>query len=438
MAEAVRPQAPRPDSPWQVRAFRTFFAATTFEILGNNLAFVTVPLVAVSVLDAGAGQVGTLATLGTVAALVIGLPAGAWVDRVRPRRVLIAAELAQAALPACLLIAWWLGALTLWQMYAVALLRGVVVVFAVVGTMSQIPRLVDAGKLPKANAALMSLVAGANAVGQGLGGLLLQALTAPAGLAGTVMSHLLSACLLMKISDTERSVPESRRRGTVRSEVAAGLRHVLRDKELRGLAVSGACTNLGSQIVNTVLPVMFVRELGLPIAMLGVFWTAGGCGLLLGTRCARLIARRVGLGRTLGLLGFLVAPAGLLVPLVGGGGWLWMGTAGWAVITFRIGVNNVLGVSLQQLLTPPAMLGRMHAVFRIMSTGAVMAGAVMAGVVGELAGVRAALWMGGVLMAASFVPVFLSPARARRDFPAPVAAQEALSQTSEASQSRRA
>ncbi|MEV5903757.1 hypothetical protein AB0L81_28165, partial [Streptomyces sp. NPDC052127] len=107
----------------------------------------------------------------------------------------------------------------------------------------------------------------------------------------------------------------------------------------------------------------------------------------------------------------------VLVPLVGRGPWLWIAGAAWVLTLLKTGVDNVLGVSLRQRMTPDALLGRMNATFRFLLTGALAVGAAVSGLIGELAGVRATLWVGGALLAVNFLPVFLSPVRSRRELP---------------------
>ena len=407
-----------PDSPWPISDFRTLFTATALSQLGTNTAYVVVPLIAVSALDASPGQVGALATLSTTAFLLIGLPAGTWVDRMRHRLVLIAADLARAALFAWIPLAWWLGILTLGQLYVVVLLNGCATVFFDVGSQSVLPQLVGRDSLVRANAAVVSLIAVGNVAGRGLGAALVQLLTAPASLVCTAASYLASAIRLTGIRRTsapQRShAAQSKRLG---AQIAEGLRHVFGNGELRALALSAALTNFGAQIVNTMLPVLFVRDLGFPAGALGLFWAVGGAGLLLGARCARPIAARLGYGRTLGLAGPCLAPAALLVPLIGRGPWLWLAGAGWMVAMFKTGMDNVLGVSLRQRMTPDSLLGRMNATFRFVLTGALAIGAAVAGLIGEFATVHATLWVGGAVIAVAFLPVFLSPVRTRRDLP---------------------
>ncbi|MGW2564194.1 MFS transporter [Streptomyces sp. NPDC001514] len=416
------------ESPWHIPGFRTLFTATALSQLGTNIGHVAVPLIAVTALDASPGQVGLLAALSTAAFLLIGLPAGAWVDRMRHRRVLIAAELAKAGLFASLPVAWVLDALTLGQLYTVVLLNGCAMVFFDVGSQSVLPQLVGREGLVRANAAVVSLQAAGNVAGRGAGGGLVQLLSAPVAVVSVGVLHLASALRLRGVRAQRRagsaSAPSrpARQPDGLRAQIAEGLRHVLGNRELRALALTASLNNLGAQTVNTLLPVLFTRELGLSAGVLGLYWAVGGVGIFLGARCARPVARRLGHGRTLGLVGLCMAPTALVIPLIDRGPWLWLAGAGWLLATFKMGIDNVLGVSLRQRLTPDPLLGRMNATFRFMLTGALAVGSALAGLIGEFAGVRTALWVGGCCLTLAFLPVFLSPVRTRHELPLQAAA----------------
>ncbi|MFB7909196.1 MFS transporter [Kitasatospora sp. NPDC056076] len=425
----------RPDSLWRIPDFRTLFTATALTQLGTNVGYVAVPLVAVEALGAGPGQAGLLATLSTLAFLLIGLPAGAWVDRMHHRRVLIVADLVKAALYASVPLAWWLGGLTLGQLYAVALLTGGATVFFDVGSQSVLPGLVGREHLVDANSAVVGLMAVGNVAGRGAGGMLVQLLTAPLAIAVTALSHLGSALRLTALRRTPADIPAddvptaahpdtATRPGIpvpvpgLGAQIAEGLRHVLGNPELRALAATASLNNLGSQLVNTLLPVLFVRELNLPAWALGLFWAVGGVGILLGSRCARPVSARFGDGRTLALAGLCLAPAGLLVPMIVGGPWLFLAGAGWLLVSLKTGMDNVLGVSLRQRMTSDHLLGRMNATFRFLLFGALAIGSALSGLLGELLGLRTTLWLGGAVLATAFLPVYLSPLRTRRRPPA--------------------
>nr|WP_240930213.1 MFS transporter [Streptomyces coryli] len=232
-----------------------------------------------------------------------------------------------------------------------------------------------------------------------------------------------------------RDVPPVAARGRLRSEIAAGLRHVFAGRELRALAFTATLSNLGAQMVNAMLPVLFTRELGLPAGALGAYWAMGGAGILLGAACARRLAGRLGHGRTLAQAGLWLAPAGLGVALIGDGLWLWLASAAWLLTTTKMGIDNVLGVTLRQHLTPDDLLGRMNATFRFMLTGALAIGSALAGLIGEAAGVRAAVWAGGVCLSIAFLPVFCSPLRRLRELP-PLPGPTTTKTTSAASPAR--
>lgn len=410
--------APTPHSPWPLRDFRVFFAAGSLSHLGGNVGYVAIPLLAVATLGAGPGQAGALAALSTVAFLLIGLPAGAWVDRLPARRVLVTADAVRAALFASVPVAWWLDVLSLPQLYVVVLLHGCATVFFDVGSQSVLPELVGRERLVPANVALVSLMAGANIAGRGAGGFLVQLLTAPLAILGGAVAYLASALGLMGIGRRHApAVAGAGDRRRLRAETAEGLRHVLGSRELRALALTATLSNLGAQMINAVLPVLFVRELRLPSGVLGAYWAAGGLGILFGAGLARRLASRLGHGRTLGLAGLWFAPATLAVALVGHGPWLWVAGAGWLAAMTKTGIDNVLGVSLRQHLTPDPLLGRMNATFRFLLTGALAIGSALGGLIGQTAGVRAAVWAGAIFMAVAFLPVFCSPVRTLRELP---------------------
>ena len=420
-ARRVRRRPDPDESPWRFADFNALFRSASLSQFASNTGYVALPLIAVTALRAGPAEVGALAALSTAAFLLIGLPVGAWVDRTRHRQVLIVADLARAVLFATIPVAWWLDSLTMMQLYAVAFVSGAATVFFDVGSQSVLPRLVGPAALVRANAAIVTLIALANVAGRGAGGALVQLLTAPVAALCSAIAYLLSAVTLNRMTRVPRAPAGTGARPRLGVQIAEGLRHVLGHAELRALALTATLNNLGSQVINTMLPILFVRSLGLPAGALGVFWAAGGAGLLVGARCALPTARRLGYGRNLALIGLCVAPAALLVPLIERGPLLWLAGAGWTLALCKTGMDNVVGVSLRQRMTPPALVGRMNATFRFLLTGALALGAVLGGVLGELIGVRPTLWVGAAILALAFVPVFVSPVRRRRELPAALA-----------------
>ena len=416
MTNTLRITQAEPRSLLHQPHFRLMFAAAAASKIGMQVSYLAVPLVAVLALQASPGRVGLLATLSTAAFLLIGLPAGALIDRVRRRGVMIAADIARAAVFASIPIAWWMDALTLGQLYVVVFLGGVATVFFDVANLSYLPHVVGRNRLVDANSALHSFDAVINIAGRSGAGYLVQLVTAPVEMAVTATGYLVSGGFLAAIRRREpKPTPTPGRK--LSRQITEGLRFVVAHQVLRPIALAGATTNFGMQITITMLPVLFVAELGLPEGALGLFFAAGGCGALLGALTARRLGQWLGQGRVVWILGLAVAPAGFLIPFLDRGPWLVLSGVGWRLVAYKAGVDNVLLVSFRQRVTPDRLLGRQNATMRFLLTGALALGAALAGLTGQVAGVRAALWLGAAFLALVWVPLFLSPMRRVRDLP---------------------
>lgn len=395
------------------RDFRLLFAAAAVSRLGTSVGYVATPLVAVTALHATPGEVGLLATLSTVAFLVVGLPAGAWTDRVRRRGVLITADVARALVLCSVPVAWWLGVLHIAQLYAAVLLTGIGTVFFDVANQSYVPQVVGRSALLAANTRLVSMDAVNDIAGRGVAGYLVASVTAPVAILVDAASYLVSASFVLRVRHREPAPAPATTR--LWHDMTEGVAFVARHRVLRAIALSGALSNLGIVLIVTMLPVVLVDELGLSPSVLGLFLASGGVGTLLGSLVARRLAGAVGAGR-LSLLGAVVAaPCGFGMPFVAPGPAMWVAGAGWVVVTAVVGSNNVVLVSFRQSVTPDRMLGRMTASFRFLLMGALAVGAAVAGAVGEAVSPRAALAAGAAAIALVWVPILASPLRKTRE-----------------------
>ncbi|MFJ1758618.1 MFS transporter [Kitasatospora sp. NPDC088134] len=406
------------------RGFRLLIGAVAVSKLGTSVHSLALPLAAVLALHASAGQVGLLSMLGTLCFLLLGLPAGAWIDRMRKRPVMIAADLARAALFGSVPVAWMLGVLTIHQLCLVALLAGAATVFSDVAAQSHLPTLVGRELLTDANAHLVTVDALAQVGGRSAGGFLVSLLSAPAAVAVDSVSYLWSAACLRRIRPPEPQ-PQPRAGRSLAGEVRQGLRFVFGHPLLRPIALAGAATNLSIQLCRTMLPVVFVRELGLPGSTIGLFFATGGIGVFLGSLSARWLTRRFGAGRVLWLMGLTVTPLGVLVALVDRGPALWLAAGAWLVMTCKVGIDKVIKVSFRQHATPDLLLGRMNATMRVVLTGSLTIGAALAALLGEFASPRTALWIGTAGFATVWIPILCSPLRTIRHLPGPPADSEA-------------
>jgi predicted MFS family arabinose efflux permease len=397
-------------------SFRRLFAAATASQFAEQIGILALPLVAVLALAASEFEVGLLFTLSSVSFLVVGLPAGAWVDRLRRRHVLIVCDLAQAALLLSIPIAWWAGVLTLGQLYAVALLRGVTTLFFDVAYQSYLPHLVGRDNLVEANAKLEGVRAFAQVAGPGLAGQLIQAVTAAGALLGSAFAAALSAVLVSRIRQREEP-PTGRHQSPLLREIGEGLRFVLGHRLLRPIATCNAIFNLFWSGYIAMFIVYLVRDLGLREDAVGLILMYSGAGGLVGLFLVRRVVTRVGQGPTLWLTPLCVGISAALLPAARPGPAVWAAASGHLLAFAGMIVYKVTQVSFRQRLTPDRLLGRVTATMRFLVWGAMPVGALLGGALGQSFGPRQTLWICAAGVSLSFLAIFLSPLRRMRVLP---------------------
>jgi predicted MFS family arabinose efflux permease len=398
------------------RDFRHLWAAETVSQVGTQVTLLALPVVAVTVLAATPLQMGVLSALETAAFLLIGLPAGAWVDRWRRKRVLVTADLVRALVLATLPVAYLLDVLSLGQLFVVAAVTGTATVFFDVAYQSYLPALVDRDQIVDGNGKLEASRAVAQVAGPGVTGVLLRVLGAPVLIAVDAVSFLFSALFLGSIHRAD-VVPDRAARRPLRTEIAEGLSFVVRHPLLRRIVACTGTGNLFGTIASTLVVLYALRTLGLSESTLGLVFSAGSVGGLLGAASAARFARWVGEGRSIPLAALILVPFAALTPLAALGApvpLLVLSTFGmsWAVVAY-----NVTQVSFRQRLCPPALLGRMNASVRFLVFGTMPLGALLGGVLATWLGVVPALWVSvaGQALAAGWVTV--SPLLHMRDLP---------------------
>ncbi|MGN6600655.1 MAG: MFS transporter [Actinomycetes bacterium] len=395
--------------------FGRLWGSVAVSMMGTQVSLLALPLTALAALDATAGQVALLAAAGTAPFLVLGLPAGAWVDRWPRRTVMVIADVARAALLASIPAAWALGVLTLTQLYLVAFAVGSVSVLFDVASLSALPSLVPAQQIAAANGRLEAARAVAQTSGPGLGGVLVQVLSAPLAVTVDAVSYLASAALLRGLPAEPARQPASHREPLLR-QVTAGLAFCLRHPYIRPLAVGAAWLNLSVEAFLAILLTWAVRELGLSAATVGIVLAASNVGYLLGSLLVPRLNALLGVGRSIAVgaalqVGFVVATlahSGLAA--------LWL-TAGLAMSAAGVAIWNVNAVSLRQATTPEAMLARMNASNRFLIWGTMPIGAALGGCLASSAGLNAAAVVTAVAAPLSAVPVLLSAVLSVRAMP---------------------
>ena len=396
--------------------FRQLFVADTISQLGSQVSLLALPLVAVLTLHASNFEVGVLAMCDTLAFLLIGLPAGAWVDRMRRRSVLIAGDVGRAVVLGSVPVAWWLHALSMPQLYVVGLLTGVLTVFFDVAYQSYLPHLVGRDNLVEGNAKL-EVVRGVTQIGgPTAAGFAIQALTAPVAVAADAVSFAGSALFVGLIRKREE-LPERKPDRHLGREIMEGLRFVLRNRLLRSIAMCTGSSNLFSSVSGAMMIVLLARELRLGAGTIGVVFSLAAIGGLVGALVTNRVVKVFGQGPTIVISAAVFGPFGLVMPLAQRGWLLWAAAGAFAISWVFVVVYNVTQVSFRQGLTPEHLLGRMNATMRFLVWGTLPLGAFVGGVLGQLIGVRPTLWVGAIGGLLAFLPVFFSPLRHMRELP---------------------
>jgi predicted MFS family arabinose efflux permease len=404
-----------PGGLFRQRNFRLLWIGETISVAGSSMAVVGVPLAAVTVLRASTFAVAALTAAAYLPWLVIGLPAGAWVDRLPARPLMISCDVISALLFASLPAAAWLGVLSTGQLVAVALLAGTANVFFATAYQVALPSLVSAADLVAGNARLQGGASVATIAGRGLAGLAAQAFGAVSALEFNAASFGVSAACLLRIHP---AVPvRTPRAGGVRAETWQGICFVARDPYLRPLTIYAAIANL-AYTGNLALVVIFLlRVVGLSSAAVGLLLATGGAGGLFGALAASRLTRACGTARALVLTTVGTDLSGLLIPLTERGPRLACYLAGSTLVAGGLVVTNVIATSFRQGYCPPSMLGRVTASMRFLAFGMIPLGALLAGALGTALGVRNGLWIVLVIFAASGSFLLTPRIRTARNLP---------------------
>jgi MFS family permease len=401
---------------WHHLEFRRLWIGETVSQFGTMISQLALPLVAILIVHASTFEVGLLTAFETAAFLVVGLPAGAWVERMRFRSVLIVNDLIRAAVLGSIPLAQFLRILTIWQLYAAALVTGVSTVFFDVAYQSYLPQLVDRKLLVEGNAKLQGSESVSQVAGPSAGGLLIQALTAPYAVLIDALSFLWSAAWVTAIR-ARPPRPERQPDRDLRREIGVGLRFVLGNRLLRAIAMCTGSFNLFSSMGIAVIYVLLARDLHVSAGIIGLITSTSAVGGVIGSLVASRFAARVGQGPAIWISAAAIGPFGFVAPFVHRD-WT-LGLLAVAQIGMWMGnvVYNVTQVSFRQGLCPPGLLGRMNATMRFLVWGTLPLGGLLGGLLGTTIGVRGTLLVVAVGGSLAFLPVFLSPLRRMRELP---------------------
>ncbi|MEV7996312.1 MFS transporter [Streptomyces sp. NPDC086077] len=400
------------------RDFRLLWCSGLFDRFGASVTGVAMPLLAVSTMDATAFQVGLLSAATWLPWLIIGLPAGVWVDRLPRRPIMVTAAAVCVVLFVGLPIASYLGLLDYELLLALALLTGAATVFYQTAHGAYLPTLLDPEDLPEGNAKLHGGVSAAHIVGLGSGGLIVRLAGAVDGLVVNAASFAASLICLTSIKHREPAAPTRQEKPqALHRELSEGYRLLFGDPWLRTLTLFGTAANLALMSYQSIQVVFLVRTVGLNEGMVGGLLAAVGTGGIAGAFVARRLSDRIGTARAILFFQLVLPTVALLMPLTFSGPGILLFFTGSFCVATGVTAGNVLRVSFEQRYLPATIFGRVIASTSVLNFGSMPIGSVLGGSLGSALGVRPAMWITCAAIPCAALILYFSPIRHSRDMP---------------------
>jgi MFS family permease len=399
-------------SLWRHADFMKLWAGQTVSELGSVVTRTAVPLVALFVLAAGPMEMALIVVSASLGVLLVGLIAGAWVDRLRRRPLLIWSDAIRAVLLFSIPAAHLAGLLRIEQLYLVVFLEGCLGALFDAAYPAYVPSLIGVDRMVEGNSKLATSSSLAEIGGPGLGGGLVQVIGAPLAIFVDAISFVVSAISLALIRSPEPERPARTSPTPMRTEIVEGLQLVRRHPVLLPLALRSIIAHVAGSFYGVLYTLYLIQDLQLNAFLLGVVVSAGGVGSLVGSLLASRVIRRLGFGPALIWTALGASIIGVLTPLAGGPVLL----ATLMVLLPQLigdGLQTIEGVaelSLIQGVIPDRILGRVNATLEVFSHGiAYPVGALLAAVVAGWVGVRGGIAIGWAGMAVSILLLVLSP-----------------------------
>lgn len=399
-------------SLWRHADFRKLWIGQTISQLGSVVTRTAVPLVALLVLGAGPFEMALLVVSGSLAVLLVGFIAGAWVDRLRRRPLLIWADALRAVLLLSIPIAHALHVLGMGQLYVVTFLTACLGSVFDVAYPAYVPSLIGVDRVVEGNSKLATSDSIAEIGGPSFAGTLVQVASAPFAILIDAISFAVSAISLLLIRSPEPARPPRETATRIHTEIAEGLRLVREHRVLLPMAARSVIAHVAGSFYGVLYTIYLINVLHLEPFLLGVVISAGGVGALIGSLFASRVINRFGLGPALIWTAIGASVIGVLTPLAQGP---ILVVALMVFIPQLVGdglqtIESVAETSLIQGLVPDRVLGRVNATLEVFSHGiAYPLGALAAAGLAGIIGVRGGIAIGWAGMAVSLLLLVLSP-----------------------------
>lgn len=402
----------------RVRDFQRIWLSNLTQEVGRQVGVLALTVTAVAVLDASAFQVGLLTALGTIAYLLVGLPAGVWVDRWRKRLVLVVSDLVRAAATLSVAIAYLFDVLTIWQLLAVAATISFTSVFSDTAQTALLPSIVAPKNVSEATARLQSTDSTMQVLGPALASALLIRIAAPILYFVTAGMSVVSAAAAGSIRAREPRPVDIKHPPFFKS-LFDGLRFIKESPVLRTFMVTNALINAGAGVFATLIVIVALDDWNLSASSYALATGIGATGGIIGSLIGMPIRRKLGAIRAIQVcyclipVAAFVLPSGYLLPIpptvvVAGSSFLF----GMIIV-----VSSISSAGIRAEVSPPAMMGRVTAAHRFFSQGALPLGAILAGTAATLLSNAHALLLSPIITVAASAIFLFSPLRRHRELP---------------------
>ena len=393
---------------WSHRDFLNVWAAETVSVFGSQFYMLAMPLAAVIILDATAYEMGILFAVEMLPFLLFGLFAGVLADRRGRRSIMIVCDFGRAAALAAVPISWYFDVLSWPVMYAVAFVAGAFTAFFDIAYQAYLPVLVKRSELVDANSKLEASRASSQVAGPSIAGVVVDAIGAPLAVVTNSVSFLGSALFLLRVKKKEEVVRAENGK-SVLAEIREGLRIVLHNKMLRGIAGCTATANIFGSMTGALMMLFLEDSLELSAGWIGAIFAVGSLGAVLGAIVSARVVAAIGVGKTIVFSALVTGFPLMLMTLAYPGNALLV----MMPVLFVGGIMNIIynvnQVSLRQSITPDALQGKMNATMRFIVWGVFPLGGLLGGMMGEALGIRTTILISGIGTLASVAFVLFSP-----------------------------
>ena len=369
-----------------------------FSNLGGQITMLALPLTAVFLLDATPTQMGLLTAMEIAPFVLLSLPGGVLIDRMRKLPLYIAGEIFMGCTLLLIPLAWAIDMLTMPLMYAVSFALGTV--YTIAGSASQIVLTQLVGREKLVEAYSQNAIAGsmAEVLGPGMAGLLIRVFGAPLALVMDAFLLIGSVVMLRGIRIHEEVPPRSTWKDrSFMDELMKGVNFVKSQKMLIEMAATVGAWQFFAQLALSVQIIFAVKDLGLDETLVSMSFVALGIGSVLGGMAGPKLSNRFGPGPAL-ILGIAITSVGWISLLVLEGLLSNLILFSWMLLCFSWGATLLFVnfLSLRQSFTPTDLLGRMTTTMRWLILLPAGPGAVLGGWMAEHWGMRSSLWAAGV------------------------------------------